>query len=207
MKIAIIGSGNVGSALGANLSAHDYDVTFGVREGRNADEAVARSDGRATQAPIADAVTNADVVFLAVPPDAAVDAVRALDLAGKIVVDCNNPLRWDGGPVWNPPAEGSLAQAIAAVTGARVVKAFNTFGAELHANPSLAGGGVDLPIASDDDDAKAIIAALGERCGFAPVDAGPLRNAAVLENVAMLWIHLAMVGGQGRQFGYRRVGR
>jgi predicted dinucleotide-binding enzyme len=46
------------------------------------------------------------------------------------------------------------------------------------------------------------VSAIATKAGFAPVDAGPLRNAAVLENVAMLWIHLATVGGKGRDFAF-----
>jgi hypothetical protein len=61
-------------------------------------------------------------------------------LAGKIVVDCNNTLTWKDGPVWNPPPEGSLTQALAkAAPGARMVKGWNTFGAEFHKDPTLAG--------------------------------------------------------------------
>jgi len=125
-------------------------------------------------------------------------------LKGKIVVDCNNPLTWKDGPVWAPPAEGSLAAAIAkAAPGARVVKGFNTFGAEHHKEPSTSGAAADVFFASDDAEAKKALSEIATRAGFRPIDAGPLRNAAVLENVAMLWIHLAMVGGRGRGFAIR----
>jgi 8-hydroxy-5-deazaflavin:NADPH oxidoreductase len=142
------------------------------------------------------------VVFLAVPGSAAVDVARGLAdrLAGKVVVDCNNPLVWKEGPVWTPPAEGSLAAAIAkAATGARVVKAFNQFGAEFHQDPR----GAQVFLAADDAEAKARVTEVARAAGFDPVDSGPLRNAAVLENVAMLWIHLATVGGHGRSFTFR----
>ena len=125
------------------------------------------------------------------------------ELAGKIVVDCNNPLVWKEGPVWSPPAEGSLAAAIAKVApAARVVKAFNTFGAEHHADPKLTGKPATVFLAGDDAEAKKVVADVAVKAGFTTVDAGPLRNAAVLENVAMLWIHLATVGGQGRDFAF-----
>ncbi|MCK6586781.1 MAG: hypothetical protein L6Q76_04260 [Polyangiaceae bacterium] len=128
--------------------------------------------------------------------------------AGKVLVDCNNSLRWDKGPVWNPPAEGSLTAAIAkAVPSARVVKAWNTFGAEFHADPTTSEGPADLYMAGDDAEAKALIAQIGESAGYRPVDAGPLRNAAVLENLAILWIHLALAGGQGRNFAFRMARR
>lgn len=51
-------------------------------------------------------------------------------------------------------------------------------------------------------EAKKVVAEVAVKAGFTTVDAGPLRNAAVLENVAMLWIHLATVGGQGRDFAF-----
>jgi hypothetical protein len=127
----------------------------------------------------------------------------AAELAGKIVVDCNNPLVWKEGPVWAPPAEGSLAAALAKVVpDARVVKAFNTFGAEFHANPMLTGSPAQVFLAADDADAKKVVSEIATKAGFTTVDAGPLRNAAVLENLAMLWIHLATVGGQGRDFAF-----
>lgn len=208
-KVAIIGSGNVGSALGSRLASAGFDVVFGVREGSDANDAVARTGGKARQAPIPDAVKQAEVVFLAVPGAAALDAAKSLGADdGKIIVDCNNPIRWDEGPVWNPPSEGSLAAAIqAALPSARVVKAFNQFGAEFHADPTLADTNADVFLAGDDAKAKAVVGALAEGAGFRPIDSGPLRNAAVLENLAVLWIHLALVGGHGRDVAFKLLSR
>ena len=149
-------------------------------------------------------------MFLAVPGGAAVEAAASLGpLDGTILVDCTNPVRWDAGPVWSPPAAGSNAEAIAAaVPGARVVKGFNGFGAEFHADPRLdASTGADVHLASDDAEAKQLLIALGRAAGFRPVDIGPLRNAGLAENLAILWIHLATVGGQGRDFVLQRVSR
>ncbi|HEY4122414.1 MAG TPA: NAD(P)-binding domain-containing protein [Byssovorax sp.] len=202
-KIAVIGAGNVGGNLGSTLSKAGFPVQFGVRPGSDAKGVLDRSAKDASTADPAAAARWGDVVFLAVPGSAAVDVARGLaaELAGKVVVDCNNPLVWKDGPVWTPPAEGSLAAAIAkAAPGARVVKGFNTFGAEFHANPKLAGVPADVYLAGDDADAKKTLSEIATQAGFSPVDAGPLRNAPVLENVAMLWIHLATVGGQGRSF-------
>jgi predicted dinucleotide-binding enzyme len=143
------------------------------------------------------------VVFLAVPGSAALEVARALapKLAGPVVVDCNNPLTWKDGPVWVPPPAGSLAAAIAEVApGAHVVKAFNTFGAEHHKEPSLSGAPANVFVAGDAADARRSVCEIATRAGFLGVDAGPLRNAAVLENLAVLWIHLSSVGGQGRTF-------
>jgi predicted dinucleotide-binding enzyme len=209
-NVAIIGAGNVGGALGRRFCQSGIGVRFGVRPGSDTSELLAACGARASAQSPVEAIAGADIVFLAVPGSAALEVARSLgDLGGKIVVDCNNPLTWQEGPVWAPPPEGSLAQAIQkAAPNARVVKGFNVFGAEFHENPKLAGGAaVDVFLAADDAEAKRRVAALGERAGFHVVDAGPLRNAGVLENVAMLWIHLALAGGQGRDFAFKMTRR
>jgi NADPH-dependent F420 reductase len=203
VRISIIGAGNVGGNLGKTFSKAGFPVRFGVREGTDIGALLAACGERASASTPAEAAASGDVVFLAVPGDVALDVARSLaePLAGKILVDCNNPLTWKEGPVWAPPKEGSLAAAIAAAApGARVVKGFNTFGAEHHAEPRLTGSPVDVFLASDHEDATKVVSEIATKAGFAAVSAGPLRNAAVLENVAMLWIHLATVGGQGRAF-------
>jgi 8-hydroxy-5-deazaflavin:NADPH oxidoreductase len=203
-KIAIIGAGNVGGGLGINFSHRGLAVKFGVRPESDVKALLAQCrDASATAPP--EAAAWGDVVFLALPASAAVEVARSLasSLAGKVVVDCNNPLEWKDGPVWAPPPEGSLAAAVAkAAPGARVVKGFNTFGAEFHKEPGRAGVPADVYLAADDAEAKKLVTEVATTAGFRPVDAGPLRNASVLENLAMLWIHLATVGGQGRDFTF-----
>lgn len=202
-KIAVIGAGNVGGNLGARLSTSGFPVCFGVKDAKDTSALLARCAKDASATSVQRAAEWGEVVVLAVPAGVAVDVAHSLAaaLAGKIVVDCNNPLVWKEGPVWAPPTEGSLAAAIAkAAPGARVVKGFNTFGAETHADPSHAGKPADVFLAGDDAEAKKTVSGIAERAGFHTVDAGPLRNAAVLENVAMLWIHLATVSGLGRDF-------
>jgi 8-hydroxy-5-deazaflavin:NADPH oxidoreductase len=207
--IAIIGTGNVGGALAVRLGRAGYAVRLGAREGKNLRELVERAGASARVDTPAQAAAAADVVMLAVPGKAVVEAAMALgDLTGKVVVDCTNPVGWDAGPVWAPPAEGSNAAALAAaLPGVRVVKAFNTFGAEFHADPTLPGGPADVQIAGDDAAARGTVAAIAERAGFTPVDVGPLRNAALLESLAILWIHLATVGGRGRDAAFKLVAR
>jgi 8-hydroxy-5-deazaflavin:NADPH oxidoreductase len=207
-KIAILGAGNVGGNLGERLSRAGFPVRFGVREGADVKELLARCPG-ASAAGLKEAAAWADAVFIAVPAGAALDAARAAgDLAGKVVIDCNNPLRWEDGPVWAPPPEGSLTAALAkALPGARVVKAFNTFGAEFHKDPRVGDAAADVQIAGDDATARAEVAKIAAAAGFSPIDAGPLRNAAVLENLAVLWIHLAMKGGQGRGVVFKLLKR
>lgn len=208
MSIAIIGAGNVGANLGIRLTETGHEVTFGVRGDKDLGDLLAQCGDRASQATVAEAVAGADVVFLAVPAQAAVEALAGADLDGKIVVDCNNPVAWADGPMWAPPPEGSVtAQLAAAYPQARCVKGFSTFGAEFHRDPSLGDGAIDVHLAADDAEAKSRVAALAEAAGFTVVDSGPLRNAAVLENLAVLWIHLAITGGRGRFIGFKLLER
>jgi NADPH-dependent F420 reductase len=203
MKISIIGAGNVGGNLGARLSKTGFPVCFGLKDGKDAAALLARCGKDATTGTVEEAARQGDMVFLALPGSVVLDVVKSLGalLDGKIVVDCNNPMSWKDGPVWAPPSEGSLSAAIAKIAPrSTVLKAFNQFGAEHHGDPNLTGAAATVFIAGDDAAAKKQLEDVSTKAGFHPVDAGPLRNAGVLENVAMLWIHLATVGGHGRGF-------
>ena len=204
MTIAIIGTGSVGRALGARLAGSGVPVVYGVRD------PLKPRDGMPAVPieTVTSAVARAGIVVLAVPAASVVAAARdAGDLVGKIVIDCTNPVRFDGGPVWEPPAEGSMTAALAAACpGVAFVKGFNHFGAEIHADPRVAGGPADAYFAGDDTRAKQAAMALAERAGFRALDAGPLRNAAALEHLAVLWIQMAMTGA-GRHVAFRLVGR
>jgi hypothetical protein len=207
--VAVLGTGNVGRALAVLARKAGATVRFGVRDAAKAREALSGPLAEAFVGPVGDAVQPAEIVIVAVPAAAAIAALRSAgDLAGKVLVDATNPIRWDGGPVWNPPAEGSMSAAItAAFPKAMVVKGFNHFGVEVMHDTAMAHGAADAIFAGDDADAKARVIALANAMGFAARDGGPLRNAAVLENLCVLWIHLATVGGVGRQFAFRLEGR
>jgi predicted dinucleotide-binding enzyme len=149
--------------------------------------------------------------MLAVPWQAVPEVLaEAGDLAGKVLIDCTNALKWDAqGPIWAVPAAEEIARQRPA---ARVVKAFNTLGAEHLGRLGAAGTGgkggegstkPDTFICGDDEAARQVVRSLGEEIGFGVVDAGPLRNARVLEHLAVLWIHLAMKGGLGRDIFFK----
>ena len=101
------------------------------------------------------------------------------------------------------PAEGSNAARLQArFPNARVVKAWNTMPAEIHAKAQVNGRPVDAHYAGDDANAKALFATIAKSAGFVPVDVGPLRNASHLEALAVLVIHLGTVGGWGRELAF-----
>lgn len=208
-RIAIVGAGNVGGNLGIHLARSGFSIRFGVRDASKVKEVLEKAGGKAETSSIPEAAKWADVIFLAVPANAAIEAARSMgDISGKVLVDCNNPLKWEDGPVHAPPPEGSLAAALAkAFPAARVVKGFSTFGAEFHLDPKLGNGSIDVQLAGDDAQAKELVSSIATRAGFTPIDVGPLRNAAHLESLAILWIHLAMKGGHGRQVGFKLLKR
>ncbi len=200
----MIGVGSVGASLGERLATVGHEVVFGVRPTRDTTDLLSKCGGRATTVPVPEACKQGDVIFLAVPAEHAGDALASAPINGKVIVDCTNPVAWDDGPVWSPPTEGSItAQLAARYPSARWLKGFATFGSDFHRDPSLGNGGVDVHLAGDDTEAKNTIADIAKGAGFQPLDVGPLRNAAALENLAVLWIHLARKGGHGRQIAFQ----
>lgn len=186
-SVALIGTGNVGAALGRRFAAAGHDVVYGSRDPGAADvAALVRTTGHGAQAlPPAQAAARARVVVLAVPWTAVEDVVRGLgDLSGKIVVDPTNPRAMAADGFADYPFEGSNAERIAAwAPGAAVVKAFNTLGAETMLDPSLARGPVTLPVVGDDRAAKDVVLALARDIGLEAVDVGPLRHARIIEGL------------------------
>jgi NADPH-dependent F420 reductase len=129
---------------------------------------------------------DADVVIVAVPWEAHEPTLRSLkdQLEGKIVVDCVNPLGFDGrGPYALPVAEGSAAQqAEALLPGSRVCAAFHHVSAVLLADPEVARIDLDVLVLGDDREAAAVVQAIAGRVdGMRGVWAGRLRNAAQVE--------------------------
>ena len=209
MKIAIIGTGRVAAALGKGWAARGHMVTFASRQPGSEKVAtlVAAAGPNAAAARVADAVARSSIVVLAVPFSAAQEMLgRAGDLAGKLLIDCTNPIAPGLRPLYNGDRSG--AEQIAAwAPGARVVKAFNTTGAENMAAPAYPGGAASMFLCGDDEMGKAAVWQLAEEIGFEPVDAGALLAARHLENLALLWIHLAQVNGLGRGIAFRLLRR
>lgn len=209
MKLAIIGSGNVGGALGKLWAEKGHDVTFGSRD-PSADgvQAAAAAAGGVAIADIAGAAAGAEVVVIAVPWTAVPATIEAAgDLGGKIILDATNPLEADLSGL-AVDSSTSAAQEIANLaSGAAVVKAFNSTGAGNFGNPGFGSQAASMLICGDDDDAKATVAELTESLGFDVVDAGPLANAGLLESLALLWIKLAYVVDLGPEIAWKLLRR
>lgn len=208
MRIAILGAGNVGGALGKGWARSGHTIAYGVPNPADPKyRPVAEAAGSASIGSVADAVRGADVIALAVPHGAAGDALAACgDLAGRIVIDATNPLKM--GPNGLELALGlttSGGEHVAALAkGASVFKAMNQIGFEgMTAAPAFPVPPV-MFVAGDDEARKPTVMQLVSELGFDAVDAGGIVQSRLLEPFAMLWIHMAINRkiGRDRAFAY-----
>jgi 8-hydroxy-5-deazaflavin:NADPH oxidoreductase len=184
MTIAILGQGNMGSGLAARL-AGKADLVLGARE------------PQAGQLNYADAVAKADIVVLALPFDAAIDAAKSLSLAGKIVVDITNPITPDYSGLRMGHTTSAAEEIQNAAPDAKVVKAFNTIFASLFVAPVGTTANVPVFVAGNDEAAVEAVAAVAKLAGFAVENVGKLDAARLIEPVGMLNIRLGYGLGQG----------
>jgi predicted dinucleotide-binding enzyme len=192
MKVAIIGAGNVGQALTTSFSRAGHDVTVAAKHADHARE-VAASAGATAAGSNAAAISDADVVVLAVPAAALESIATELgdELSGKVVVDVANR------PTPDPAGPGtSIAEELQdRLPKSKVIKAFNTLFASRQAEPVVAGIPADGFVAGDDPVAKQTVLDAVETIGLRPVDAGPLAAARTLEGMAWLNISRSLAGG------------
>jgi len=193
MKIGIIGSGTVARTLAAGLLDLGHDVLLGTRDPAQL-QAFAAAHPQARLGSAADAAAFAELAVLAVKGTAAVEAVRgvAAALAGKTVIDTNNPIA-DAPPVdgvlpyFTGPNDSLLERLQQAYPAVKFVKAFNSVGAAAMVQPTLAGGPPTMFIAGDDATSKAEVAALAKALGWGVADMGSARAARAIEPLCMLW--------------------
>lgn len=187
-KIAVIGKGNVGSALERGLKRAGYDV---------------RSTGKAEARETAD---WGEVVLLAVPFGAVNDAVESIggSIEGKILVDVTNALDENMGLAIGFSTSGA-EELQKLVPSAKVVKAFNTVFAQQMDSGKVGGETLTVFAASDDDDARTTAMEMAKAIGFDAVSAGPLQNARWLETLGYLNIGMGYVVGHGVNSGFRYV--
>ncbi|MBV8215947.1 MAG: NADPH-dependent F420 reductase [Verrucomicrobia bacterium] len=211
MNITFIGIGNVGSALADHLAQAGHQVAIGARDPQSSSvvAAIKKNHSLRCLSPL-EACELAEVVFLATPFQANPAALAGLEtaLAGKVLVDCTNPV---GAGLTHPLPSGSGSEQVQKlVPAAKVVKAFTIYGYENFEDPRYPGYGDLKPamlIAGDDIKAKALVARLVEQLGWRPVDAGPLSSALHLEHFCLLWIKMARVHGKGAGFVWAMLER
>ena len=205
MKIAVIGAGNVGRALGTGWAKAGHAIVFGVRDVNKPELKSLCAQIGASAALSAEAARQGDVVVLALPWTTAEGAVKSLgDLTGKIVVDTMNPLAMkDGALGLERGFTTSAGETVAAwLPSAKVVKTFNQVGANMMTEGRRFATPPVMFLAGDDDAAKRVVSGLTSEIGFEPLDAGGLKQARILEPLAMVWINQSLARGFGRDWAF-----
>lgn len=190
MLVGILGAGFVGQSMARALTAIGHEVVISSREpdSERMRDLIDDLGSRARAASVASTGEQADVVFLALPWSAIPDAVaQVADWTGKILIDAANDFR---------SARSTSEDLEELAAGARVVKSFNTIGAEHYLDPSFDGYPATMLLCGDDGEAKTVVASLAAELGFDPVDVGGLEHAPLLNGVAALWVHHMLRTGE-----------
>lgn len=191
--IAIIGTGEVGSALGVSWGRLGHLIIYGSRtpDSDKVRDLVARS-GNARAVSSTDAAQHADIVVMATPFKAALELIpRMGSLAGKILIDPMNALTFDN----ERQRVGTYSELVAEqvqelAKGAHVIKALSLTNAR-NMNPDRKfPEPISVPIAGDDPDAKRVVMQLVEELGLDATDVGALYNARYLEAMAPLYVYM-----------------
>ncbi len=203
MKIGILGTGDVGRALGSGFIALGHEVKMGSREAANEKAAVwASTSGiNASTGTFADAAKFGDIVVLALlwsGTENALKLARAENFAGKVVIDAINPLLIEPGKpialaLCHNDSGGEQVQRW--LPSAHVVKAFNSVGNNLMFKPDLPGGPPDMFIAGNDSAAKQTVAGILDSFGWVTIDTGGIEGSRLLEPLCILWVNYGMRTG------------
>jgi 8-hydroxy-5-deazaflavin:NADPH oxidoreductase len=191
LTVAVLGgTGPQGRGLARRWASAGVPVVIGSRSAERAAEVAAElaeaTGGDVQGAANHDAAARCDLAVVAVPYDGHADLLRSLagPLAGKVVVDCVNPLGFDQqGAYALPVADGSAAQEAAAIlVDSTVVAAFHHVSAALLDDPEVSSVDTDVMVLGDDRDATDLVASLADAVpGMRGVYCGRLRNARQVE--------------------------
>ena len=201
-RIGIIGSGNIGGAVGLKWAEAGHEILFSSRHPEELTELVEQAGPRTRAGLPAEAAAFGEVVLIAVPYAALPQVGRdyAPLMRGKVVIDCGNPYPGRDGPM----AEDALAKGTGVASaeflpGVRLVRAFNAINyRSVEREAHRAGEKVGIPIAGDDQDAIRIVSDLVVDAGFDPVVVGPLARAREFDQGSPVYV-TNMTAGQLRE--------
>jgi hypothetical protein len=195
MRIGILGSGDVGRALGKGFADLGHEVMLGTRD-PNQDKVktwVAQAGPGARAGTFAEAAAFGEIAVLATLWTGTESALRLAGmeaLRGKVVLDATNPLDFSSMPpkltIGHSDSAGEQVQRW--LPGSHVVKAFNMVGNAHMVKPSFPGGPPDMFLCGNDAAAKARTTGLLEELGWSVIDLGGIEASRYLEPMAMVWI-------------------
>ena len=205
MNIAIIGTGNIGTALGKAWAKAGHTIFLGVRDLENFKGKEMLGIANVTVHSIGEAVKLSEVILIAAIPPATAEIVNAMgNVNGKIIIDTMNSVRS------KPEGYNNTFEALTDLAkGAEVVKCFNSTGFENMANPIYPNDvHLDMFMAGDSKTAKETVKHLAKDVGFADCyDFGGNDKVILLEQFALAWINLAMMQGHGRNIAFKIIKR
>lgn len=189
--IAVIGTGNMGSALGKRFAGAGHRIVYGSRDPSRDEviELVEATGHGATATTQRKAAQQGDIVILAVPWAPMEEIVKNIgDLSGRVLIDIATPHRQAGDGYLELSVDSSTSELIEQwAPGARVVKTAFT-AAEIIEDPLKYREPTVTYIAADDRDAKEIVAGLAIQLNLFPLDAGPLRMAKSIDHMGLLYL-------------------
>ncbi len=199
-KVGVLGTGDVGKALARGFKKHGHDVRIGSREGSKLAEWSAEHG--IVEGSFDVVAEFGEIIVVAVTGHVAEGLVKGLahHLAGKVVIDTNNPIA--GPPVkgmlpyFTGPNESLMERLQKAAPDARFVKCFSQVGNAAMVNPSYASGRPTMFIAGDDAAAKATVASVLEDFGWEAEDVGGVEGARAIEPLCQLWCARGFLHGQ-----------
>lgn len=205
MKIAIIGTGNVGGALATKWAKKGHEIYLGVRDVNNfkGKELLANPNNQVLT--IENAVATSEIILISTPATSAIDVAKSLgNTSGKIIIDTMNIVMGRG-----PEGYKNTTAAILDNTETNdVVKCFNTTGFNNMQNPDYNGTAIDVFVAGDSVKGKEIAIQLAKDAGFAECyNIGGNDKFELMEQFAWFWINLAMFQGQGRDIAFKLLKR
>jgi len=200
MRVGILGTGDVGRALGRGFAQLGHQVKMGSREANNAKAKAwaAETGPAASTGSFAEAAQFAELAVLCTLWSGTENALRmagAQNLTGKVLIDATNPL------VFTPGAPPALALGQTDSGGeqvqrwapqARVVKAFNIVGNAHMFKPQFPGGPPDMFICGNDGGAKTTVTGILTAFGWNTIDIGGIEGARLLEPLCILWVRYGM---------------
>ncbi len=204
MRIAVLGTGEVGRRLAGKLVSLGHEVTMGSRTADNAGAKEWASETGGAHGTFADACARAELVVNAtggLVSLAVLESAGAENLHGKTIVDVSNALDFSEGfppKVVTPDGHSIAEQLQKAFPDARVVKTLNTMNNAIMVEPARVPGLHNVFVSGDDADAKAETTALLRSFGWAPeqiTDLGDLSSARATEALMALWLRLYGVLG------------
>ncbi len=201
MKVGVLGSGQVGQALARGFAEHGNEVMIGSRSPEKLEEFAADAGEAVSAGTFETAAAFGEVVVLACLGSAAEDVLELAgeaNLAGKVLIDTTNPLRFEEG---KPPElfvgfDDSLGERVQGwAPEARVVKAFNIVGNAHMVDPDLPDGPPTMLIAGDDPSAKETVTEILDEFGWETVDLGGIDGSRYLEPICMAWVRYGLGAG------------